>query len=286
MSSFNHYFKEVSKRAGVYHRLQASWVYDLYWSVVDERWVKYRKMEVDFYRSLLEGFRPNDLIFDVGANHGSKTDIYLRLGANVVAVEPDELSQEILREKFLRYRLSPKPVVIVGKALSDRSATETMWVDGPGSAFNSLSQKWVQTLRQDKARFQYTHSAFDFSQSKIVETTTLEQLIARYGLPFFVKIDVEGNEACALQGLKRPIPYLSFEVNLPEFKTEGKECVKLLEELTAEGKFNYSPDCKGGLVLKEWVHARELLPVFERCTEKSIEVFWRAWSPLGQEVFP
>jgi len=277
MSVLKTYLQKVSKRLGVYHRLKASWVYDLYWTVADKQWAKSKKMEVDFYRNLLQGFRRNNLILDVGANHGFKTDVYLRLGARVVAVEPDELCQDILKDKFLRYRLYPRPVTIVGKALSDQNATETMWVDGPGSAFNSLSKKWVETLKQDKARFECPDSEFNFSQSRTVETTTLDLLIAKYGQPFFVKIDVEGNEVCALRGLKRPVPYLSFEVNLPEFKTEGKQCLKLLEALDAEGKFNYTPDCKDGLRLVDWVDAQEHCGVLERCTEKSIEVFWRTW---------
>ena len=45
------------------------------------------------------------MIFDVGANVGDKTDVFLRLGARVVSIEPDEANQEVLRGKFLRYRV-------------------------------------------------------------------------------------------------------------------------------------------------------------------------------------
>lgn len=283
MRSVKQYLQTALRRVGVYHRLKASPVYDLYWSVADNRLIKGRSRELDFYRNLLEGFHQSDVIFDIGANHGAKTDVYLRLGARVVAIEPDELCQEILREKFLRYRLVPKPVIIVGKALSDSAAEIKMWIDGPGSALNTLSQKWVEALKANKMRFEHTHNGLDFSRSKTVETITLEQLIVEHGLPFFVKIDVEGHEVCVLRGLKRPVPFLSFEVNLPEFRPEGMECVKLLEQLTAEGKFNYAPDCKRGLVMRDWLPAQEFLPVLEQCTEKSIEVFWKTPAPALSE---
>ncbi len=92
------------KQAAVYHRLKASRVYD-----ADQR--------------LLQGLPRRGLIFDIGANHGAKTDVFLRLGARVVAVDPDETNQEI-----------------------DTAGHSSMWVDSPDSAKNTLSQKWVDTL--------------------------------------------------------------------------------------------------------------------------------------------
>jgi FkbM family methyltransferase len=262
----------------LHHRLKASCVYDLYWSIADKRMIEARSREVDFYRKLLNGFRKGDLIFDVGANQGAKTDVFLRLGARVVAVEPDERSMEILREKFLRYRLAPKPVVIVSKAVSDRIAVETMWIDEPGSAKNTLSQKWVDTLRGDERRFGHS---LDFAQKREIETTTLEKLITAYGPPFFVKIDVEGFEPSVLRGLQSQIPYLSFEVNLPEFRPEGLQCVDLLGRLAADGKFNYATDCQRGLVREQWYDPPEFSRVLEQCAEKSIEVFWKTSLSTG-----
>jgi FkbM family methyltransferase len=259
-------------RVGVYERAKGSWVYDFYWSVADSRIIDDRRREIDFYRSLLVGFREGDLIFDVGANQGYKADIFLRLGAKVLAVEPDETSQEILRQKFLKFRLKRKRLTIVSKAVSDRGSTETMWIDAPGDAKNTLSQKWVETLRDDDKRFGHRLS---FGQWKEVETVSIEQLIAAHGSPFFVKIDVEGHELSVLHGMQRPVPYLSFEVNLPEFRREGLECVQVLGSLSPDGEFNYTPDCRRGLVLERWISRGEISAVLDSCSHESIEVFWK-----------
>ena len=250
--------QSLLKRVGLYNRLKASCLYDLYWRVADSRMIDGRSREVNFYRDLLEGFQGGDLIFDIGANHGQKTDIFLRIGARVLAVDPDEMNQEALRDKFLRYRLVKKPVIIVGKAVSDKCAVHKMWIDEPGSAKNTLSQKWVDTLRRDEARFGHR---LNFAQHTEVESISLEELIVTYGCPFFVKIDVEGHEPHVLRGLKRPVPYLSFEVNLPEFKREGLECVELLGNIAPDGKFNYSVDSEQGLVLDQWLTLREFRDV-------------------------
>jgi FkbM family methyltransferase len=246
--------------------------------MVDPEVLRERRTEIEFYRHVLQGFHPGDLIFDIGANQGYKTDIFLRLGARVVAVEPDDICKEVLRQRFLAFRLKKKPVAIVAKAVSDRSFVETMWVDAAGSAKNTLSQKWVQTLRGDATRFGHR---LDFGQRKEVETITLEQLFNSQGLPFFVKIDVEGYEPSVLRGMRRPVPYLSFEVNLPEFKAEGLECIQLLGRLAPDGKFNYTADCKTGLAFEQWLDREEISARLDSCSESSIEVFWRTSVPCG-----
>lgn len=273
VSAFKERTQTSLRRLGVYERAKASCIYDFYWGVADKRVIDDRRREIDFYRNVLEGFRKGDLIYDVGANQGYKTDIFLRLGARVVAVEPDDMSQEILKQRFLKWRVKRKPLLIVPKAVSDRGSIETMWIDAPGSAKNSLSRKWAETLRGDESRF---GQRLNFGHRKEVETISIGQLFDAYGLPLFVKIDVEGYEMNVLSGMERAVPYLSFEVNLPEFRPEGLECVRMLGRLARHGKFNYTPDCRHGLALKEWLGTEEFLGVLNSCSDASIEVFWKS----------
>jgi len=272
VSSPKKYVQSLLARMGLYERLRGSRLYDLYWRVADAKVLSERDSEVDFYGRLLNGLRSGDVIFDIGANHGAKTDVFLRLGARVVAVEPDESNQAILRQRFHEYRLVRKAVTIVKKAVSDRSAVETMWIDAPGSAKNTLSRKWVDTLRDDASRF---GQQLEFAREKTVETTTLDQLIAEYGAPYFVKIDVEGFEPQVIRGLKRAVPFVSFEVNLPEFRPEGLECVEQLGRVAPEGVFNYAVTCQEGLALTSWVDAKAFAGLLKTCDASSVEVFWK-----------
>ena len=155
-----------------------------------------------------------------------------------------------------------------------------MWIDVPGSAKNTFSQKWVDTLRADEERF---GCRLDFAQRTQVETITMEELTRTLGLAFFVRFDVEGYELNDLRGLSVPVPYLSFECNLPEFKPEGLECVELQDGIAAGGKFNYAVDCRNGLVLERWLEARDFLQVLNACAETSIKVFWKTSVPTSRQ---
>jgi len=266
--------QRLLKRAGLYERIKGSWLYDGYWRVADRRLVEQHKQELDFFRKTLVGFRRSDLIFDIGANRGLKTRTFLELGARVIAADPDASNQKTLTERFLTYRLRKKPVVVVGKAVSDRNGHEILWVSEPGFEMNTLNLKWARTLARDPARFGRT---FEFSQQTEVETITLEQMISTYGRPFYIKIDVEGHELNVLKGLQTAVPYLSFEVNLPDFRREGEQCIARLHGIAANGVFNCA--VRDQLMFSDWMPHASFAKAFAEIKETSVEVFWRTWVP-------
>jgi FkbM family methyltransferase len=271
MHSLKSRVQRMLLRLGVYYRLKESSVYELYWRLLDPRVITARDAEVNFYRQVLEGLRPGALIFDVGANEGAKTDVFLRLGARVVAVEPDEQNQQALAGRFHRWRLQRKPVLIEPMAVSDSVGSGVLIEDQPGSAKNTMNPKWAEILRKDITRFGRT---LDFGSRKQVHTTTLDTLIAKHGVPQFIKIDVEGLEATVLRGLQREVPYVSFEVNLPEFYAEGVECIEQLLRTAPGGRFNCTSAVSDGFLLKDWLDARTFTAWLADCHARSVEVFW------------
>lgn len=273
--------RHILRRMGAYDRLRESLAYDCYRFFRHGRPIRWRQNEVRFYRSLFGSLPAGALVFDVGAHRGQRTDVFLQLGARVIAIEPDPSSQRLLARRFPGGQDSGRPVTVVGKAASDASSIATMWVHAPGSGINSLSQKWVQLLGRDERRF---GSTVEFAGRETVETTTLEALMVAYGVPHYIKIDVEGHEPSVLRGLGRPVPFLSFEANLPEFLPEGLEGVGILARLSGAGRFNWYSEGRGRLALAEWLPEAEFSAALKACRDDTVEIFWK--NPPGAGAGP
>ena len=166
-------------------------------------------------------------MFDVGANIGSRVEVFLKLGARVVAVEPQAACQVRLHRHFGH---NPR-VSIVPRAL-DSLPGERVMHGQTSSPLSSLSDDWIAAV-QASGRF----SPEDFSHSEVVKTTTLDSLIAVYGPPQFCKIDVEGFEHNVLMGLTKPIPGMSLEF-APEGRSSTVKCLERLESI-ASYEFNF-----------------------------------------------
>ena len=134
--------------------------------------------------------KKNDLCFDIGANVGRKTDIFLKLGARVVAVEPQPECIHFLQKK---YRSNAR-VTLVGKAVDSDIGEKNIYLSEVNS-LSSLSVDWIKASQLSERCDGVT-----WGKQIKVETTTLDELIKRYGQPHFCKIDVEGYELPALKG--------------------------------------------------------------------------------------
>jgi FkbM family methyltransferase len=260
------------KTLGLYEWFKGeSFAYDLYSKFKTGRPLAWRRREVLFYRSLVGTGPGRPLIFDVGANRGTKTSAFLQLGAEVVAIDPDEANLRILARKF-HGPFRKRPLTIIGKAVSDTVRTETYWVTCSSSGLNTLSKKWVDTLKENPGKL---GAAVDFPTRREVETTTLAQLIESHGVPRYIKIDVEGHEREVLRGLRRPVPLVSFEANLPEFRPEAVECIEMLVRLSKNGRFNLTgSDAYKGFILDGWRSGAEITKILSTLGEMTVEVYW------------
>ncbi len=174
---------------------------------------------------LYAGFvKSGDLVFDVGAHVGDRVSAFRRIGARVVAIEPQPAPARLLR---LIYRFD-RDVTIVRAAVG-RSA-------GATDLMLNLDNPTVSTLSADFVRAANGASGWEgqtWSRTVRVGVVTLDDLICRHGLPAFAKIDIEGYEAEALAGLSQPIPALSFEFTTIQRKLAAA-CIARCAELGYE----------------------------------------------------
>ncbi len=149
--------------------------------------------------------RPGDLVFDIGAHVGDRVAAFRRLGARVVAVEPQPALAKTLR---LFYGRDSK-ITIEEAAVGRHSGTIALNLNIDNPTVSTASTDFVAAAARAPG---WRGQAW--LKRVLVPLTTIDALIARHGVPAFIKIDVEGFEAEALAALSRPAPALSFEFTL------------------------------------------------------------------------
>lgn len=177
----------------------------------------------DFYSQFI---RPGDLVFDIGANQGDRTEVFVQMGARVVAVEPQPVLAARLRTIF---RYSPVSVEAVG--LGRTAGTLPLHVCS-SSECSSFSEDFIESQSDSPGGLRW-------DRTEIVPIVTADSLIEKYGLPAFVKIDVEGFEGEVLAGLTRTVPSLSFEVRPRDSMEDAVTCLQHLTSLSSY-EFNFS----------------------------------------------
>jgi FkbM family methyltransferase len=180
---------------------------------------------------------PPQLIFDIGANEGYTIDAFLKTNSQIIAVEPGKRMLSALHVKFVKNEL----VTIVPKAVSNCEGTAQFHAH-EDAALNTLNVKWHEKT---------TDISTPESPKYLVNTTTLDILIKKYGNPDFIKIDVEGHEMEVLEGLSQTVSMISFEANLPDFREETLACLDKLATLNPTGVFNFTHDF-------EWIFENSL----------------------------
>lgn len=194
----------------------------------------------NFYTQFI---KPDDLVFDVGANYGNRVEIFQKLNAKIVAVEPQKKCVDYLKSKF-------KNISIENVGLGSKNEIKTFY-EADSSVLSTFSNDYIKKVQNTR------HKSSVWSKSIDIEIKTLEMLIEKYGEPKFIKVDVEGFELEVFKGLKHKSGIVSFEYNIPELQEEMIACMQQLNNIGYEW-FNFS---KGEtLIMSEnWLTLNEFL---------------------------
>ncbi len=87
--------------------------------------------------------------------------------------------------------------------------------------------------------------------------TTLDDLIRKYGVPDFCKIDTEGYESEIIAGLTQPLKAASIEYHR-EFLESARRCVERLNSL-------------GNLASKKWLDAAQVIRAIDSINVNTLQ---------------
>jgi FkbM family methyltransferase len=140
-----------------------------------------------------------DLIYDVGLNNGDDTAYYLSKGYRVIGIEAHPGLAEQASRRFAR-EIADGRVIVVNAAIAESEREYPFWVCESVSEWSSFDRSIAS--RQGAPHHEVNVRGRKFSS-----------ILKEYGVPYFLKIDIEGNDYLCIQGLEQPdVPaYLSIE---------------------------------------------------------------------------
>lgn len=195
-----------------------------------------------FYASFI---KKGDLCFDVGANRGNRIEPLLQIGAKVLAVEPQKSCYDYLN------RFYGNRITLITKGLSDKEEVKKFYISNE-STNSSFSKEYINAVKSKRFK---EHSWDNVVE---IEMTTLDKLIEEYGIPVFIKIDVEGYELEVIKGLNSPVNLISFEYTTPEQTTKAIDCINYIESINNNIECNYSIGESMEFELKMWLSAEQM----------------------------
>lgn len=190
---------------------------------------------------------PGDLAFDIGAHVGDRTSSFRRLGARVVALEPQPGPARVIR---LLHGRDPE-VTLMQAAAGDSIGEVMLHINSANPTVSTASDRFI-----DAADGAQGWEGQVWDRTIGVPCVTLDDLVRQHGRPDFIKVDVEGFEDRVLMGLSLPVAALSFE-----FTTIARDVARrCLKRLVGLGLYDF--DIALGetqrFVLDRWVGADEM----------------------------
>ena len=164
------------------------------------------------------------LVFDVGMHVGQDTAFYLHRGCSVVAVEANPVLADDARRRF-HDAVADGRLRVENVGISESEGSAEFWICDD-------KLEWSSFHREVASRRAYRHHSIQ------IPCTTLDRLFAKHGVPFYAKIDIEGNDRLCLAQLSPELspPFVSVESygeqTIPDLRKLGYSLFKVVDQIS------------------------------------------------------
>lgn len=159
------------------------------------------------------------MFFDIGANVGKWSQSNISFCKQIIAVEASPTTYSKL---VTNIRNTPN-IICLNYAVCNSDKEYIEFYNCSADTLSTLNRDWLDSTN---SRFynQYTYNTVR------CKTITLDSLIAQYGKPELIKIDVEGGEYQCLSSLTQRVDNICFEW-ASETNDITFQCLEFLEKL-------------------------------------------------------
>jgi FkbM family methyltransferase len=134
----------------------------------------------------------DNLIYDIGMHIAEDTEFYLKKGFRVVAVEANP---KLCREAEMRLAtyIDDQRLIILNRGVSSTPGLRDFFVNLNRSDWSSFVANWCPS--DEKVPITV--------ESVRVECVRLDDILAEFGIPYYLKIDIEGLDYVCVEALER-----------------------------------------------------------------------------------
>ncbi len=163
----------------------------------------------------------NDLIYDLGFHNGDDTVFYLAKGFRVIAVEANPALAQKGCERFGKH-MSNGRLIILNQAIHETKGMQKFYIHPQKSEWGSCLQELAES---DGSK----------AETLEVESVRLTDLYQSYGVPRYLKVDVEGCDVM----VARQISQFQEKPKFVSFETSKRDYAGLFAYLYVSGYTRY-----------------------------------------------
>lgn len=167
--------------------------------------------EGEIYDYIYDDIR-GKLVFDIGSNIGQMVKRFINVNSKVVAVEPQS---ELTSHENYNGVFAIKHVCVSNEI--------------GNSIFYKCSDNTMSSCNEDRKNWEICSSSTKEWTETSIQTITLDSLIEEFGVPSYIKVDVEGLEDKVFEGLNHKVNLISFEF-VKDNEENTIKCLKILDK--------------------------------------------------------